>query len=47
MVGEAAQLEQRFQAAIHGVELRDGAGGGQAGGGIRGFHDRIKQRWKR
>jgi hypothetical protein len=44
-VVEARNAEQRFEAALHGVELQDDGRGGNTRG-IRGFHERIKNRWK-
>ena len=46
LVGENQRGEHRFQAALHGVELKDDGRGGQSTG-IKGFHEKIKQRWKR
>jgi hypothetical protein len=45
LVVEARNAEQRFEAALHGVELQDDGRGGNTRG-IRGFHERIKNRWK-
>jgi hypothetical protein len=46
LVGEYERGQQQFQAALHGVELKDDGRGGSTSG-LKGFHDKIKQRWKR
>lgn len=43
LVREHQEGEQKFLAAIHGVELTT-AGSASAAGGIRGFNERIKRK---
>ena len=46
LVGEHDRGLQRFEAALHGVELNDDGKGGSTSA-MKGFHEKIKQRWKR
>jgi len=46
LVGEYERGQQQFQAALHGVELKDDGKGGSSSG-LKSFHESIKQRWRR
>jgi hypothetical protein len=46
LVAEHDRGLQRFEAALHGVELNDDGRGGSSSG-LKSFHEKIKERWKR